>query len=367
MTADPGLLDEFEGLFVRWQQSRDPAVLASAITCGRDVLSDPALASEIRVVVSANLCLAFTDQFGLTRDRHDIDEAVQYGRTALASSGSIGLGARFSSNLAAALNDRYDVYADPQDLVEAIKLLNDAVERTDASDPNRPVRLMNLATALARRFDATNQPADINTAITDMTLVVDSTAVDDPRLAHRLSNLARMYLMRSVHGNVDRDISQDADSAVSWAQQALAVADPVARSNGRIEEQAAATLTHRYSITADLRDIDAAIASLEAAIAAPVSPAATRLARRVKLAHALLHRYSGLHLQSDLDRAEQEVAAVADDTSAPPDLRSTCGELMTYVADRRLEAPAGPGGYAAALAATRRAMEARRDTEGRAP
>lgn len=367
MTADPSLLGEFEDLFVRWQQSRDPDVLVSAIACGREVLADLSLGSEIRVVVSANLCVAFTNQFDLTRDRHDIDEAVQYGRAALVGSNSVGLGARFSSNLAAALNDRYDAYAEPKDLVEAIKLLHDAVEHTDASDPNRPVRLMNLATALARRFDATNQPEDINTAITDMTMVVDSTAADDPRLAHRLSNLARMYLMRSLHGSVERDISSDADSAVAWAQQALAVADSVARSNGRIEQQAAAALTHRYSITADREDIDAAIDLLKAAIAAPVSPVATRLDRRVELARALLQRYSALNLQSDLDRAEHEVAAVADDPSASPDLRSTCGEFMTYIADRRLEAPAGPDSYAAALAATRRAMDARRGTDGRTP
>jgi hypothetical protein len=331
--------------------------LEQAVACGREILADTNIPPEVRVVVVSDVGVLIRDRFGLTADRIDIDGAVQYARDALENSDLINSRAQYSSNLGAALSDRYDAFSDADDLAEAIDLLKAAVDDTDLADPGRPVRLLNLATALARRFEVMNERGDIDLAILDMTQVVQSTQPDDPRLSLRLSNLSRMFLIRSSCGQDEDERRNDADLAVVRAQQALNVADSATRSSGRIEEQAAAALAHRYSITPNPSDINAVISLLEDAIVADACPVAVQLSRRLQLARALLQRHSLLQTPSDLDRAEGEVMAVLDSPSASTEARRLSGEFMAFIADRRLEHPADPGEYAAALAAKRRASE----------
>jgi hypothetical protein len=152
---------------------------------------------------------------------------------------------------------------DDADLDEAINLARAAVAATAHGDADRPRRLSNLAGALQARFERTGNISDLDAAAVAVRAAVDASPAGHPDRPMFLSNLAIALILRFRHGREAAGLNAGAepDVAVDAAQEA-ADATPVGHPDraGRLSNLSAA-LHVRYDVAGNLVDLDAAIAA----------------------------------------------------------------------------------------------------------
>ncbi|MFF0721648.1 CHAT domain-containing protein [Micromonospora sp. NPDC003816] len=150
-----------DGLLTLSLRYDDSSALAEAVEVSREAVTAAGPGDDLAGMLS-NLAEILRLRYRSTngRERVLLDEAVERGREAVAAAGDRHpLRARFESNLALVLVDRYAAGRHPADLAEAGRLAEHAVRATPEGHPNRAERMLVLAGI--RRAEVTRLAAEV--------------------------------------------------------------------------------------------------------------------------------------------------------------------------------------------------------------
>jgi hypothetical protein len=128
----------------------------------------------------ASLAMALLRRFERTRQRGDLDEAIELGRGAVAAAGaSDPRCAGFRAGLVGALLRRFELTAELSNVDEAVAVSREAVAASVADPANHATDLSRLATVLSRRFELTGRRADLDEATKLRGAALAAMPVDD--------------------------------------------------------------------------------------------------------------------------------------------------------------------------------------------
>lgn len=206
---------------------------------------------------------------------------------------------RLLSNLAMAVQRRYERTGTAADLEEAIEVGRRALAGFAADDPDRVVPLAALAVALRRRSGSWGGLLDLDEAIDLGRAAVAATAPDDPAWADRSGNLA---VALGHHASASGSAVTAADAVAIWRQVLGATASTDHRRVGWLVNLAAA-LYVRFETTGAVADLDDALACADAAAAQPMPDDLTHAALLTNRCDLLRARFRFTGRSLDLDAA----------------------------------------------------------------
>jgi len=223
------------------------------------------------------------------------------------------------NNLGLSLGMRYARLGGADDIFEGIRLINESIESTPESDPNLAMYQANLGLLLEHRYNRVRAMSDLVASVQSLKNAVKATPRGDPAYPMRLNNLGMSYghLYRRT-GEVGR--FYDAIWATSEAVRLAPSKDPdlplFLNNLGRLYQD-------RADNTGNLQAREDAIRHLRAAVATAQSqnPAHPDLAMILNnLAGALKERYRADQLPGSLNAAVTSLQeAVAMTPSDHPD------------------------------------------------
>ncbi|MFI6294749.1 CHAT domain-containing protein [Nonomuraea sp. NPDC050790] len=210
-------------LAARADDRNDLADADEAVLAGRQALSIPPPDHAEYSTVSAHLGVALQHRFILGGDPEDLAESLSHGREAVAERfRSHEARPRFLGNLANSLRVSYQSSGLLADLDEAISCSRDA-EALEEDEERRLVALTNLAGMLRARFERVWLRHDIDEAVHLGRRASALTPQGHPSLAGRLLNLSTSLQTRSSLGSATMgDCLSDADEAAEAARRAVA-------------------------------------------------------------------------------------------------------------------------------------------------
>lgn len=284
--------------------------------------------------------------------------------------------AYWTTNLAAALRERADRRHDPEELAEAIDLLERVLALFPPHHPHRAVPLSNLAIALRSRWHRSGDPADLDRAIdigeealalgagSQRAVILNNlaNALSD-RFSHSArredldrsieaaregldtappgSRLEQILLVNLGLGLLDRSSLDDHEEE---RDEAIAVLERGARPGAaysedpRVLDMIGAALLRRFVLTGDEADLQRSVQVLERALdrLPPGSP--ERSSPLVNLSAALRDRFDLLRDRRDVERA---IAAAGEASEMEPEepeawnnLGNALGQLFNLTQDR---------------------------------
>jgi hypothetical protein len=202
-------------LRLRYQYTGDLAFLNEAVNTGRTAVAS-ASEGHHRIGAMANLALALQNRYERTGRRDDLREAIVTSREAVRNTRPEDPDyARLQSNLGITLQAHYGQTNDLKDLSEAISVGRAAVDATPEDHPNRAGRLTNLGIALRMRYERTHDLVDLYDAIATSHAAVNATPESQPIRASRLANLGRVLRLTYQLG-----VTEDGFDAVASFRQA---------------------------------------------------------------------------------------------------------------------------------------------------
>ncbi|MFD3503960.1 CHAT domain-containing protein [Streptomyces sp. NPDC058676] len=278
---------EMDAFFV----GRDPdrARRAAGLFALAAVTSGPRQQSGFATECWLGCAMAAGIVFLLDGRRESADEAVQAARSALTLSPPSGADSRFCrAQLATALLDRHDRFARPEDLDEALGLLEQELAGTADADGGAPEVL--LSRALLSRFEGTGDPEDIERVVSMRRRALDQPQEGPGEMGERMSALAAALERRFEYRPDRRDI----DEAVELQRAAVDL------SGDSVEASEMSTLARllgaRFEWSGDRADIEESIEWHRRALEAPFGDGADHLALLSNLSSALqtsLDRHDG--------------------------------------------------------------------------
>ena len=179
---------------------------------------DAAIAAFERDGRSSYLAFALRVRHELTGELPDIDEAIAWGRTAVADAGEGTARPAALNNLGVALHTRFEQLKDRADLDAAIESLQAAVDATPAGSPDEPAHRSNLGGALLDRYHSTAEVSDLLAGIEELRRAVDGAEPRAPQRPTWLNNLALSY--RDLD-TLTRGESTALDEAIELMRQAV--------------------------------------------------------------------------------------------------------------------------------------------------
>ena len=234
---------------------------------------------------------------------HDLEESVQIHQqtvrmlqTARAKSSKL---AQFSSNLGAALRDRYDRTDDIRDLRGAINNANKAVKLCAPDDRSRATYLNERGISYRRRYYRTGRSSDLQRAIQDFREAVDKTPSTSPDSAVWVSNLGTVLEDRyEARGSID-----DLNSALDNYSNSIDIAKPGSHLLANCLNNVGNAALTRYLRLSDALDLTKSIEAFRLAV--DTTPASSPLLPFIleHLGRALIVRYDESRNAQDLSEA----------------------------------------------------------------
>lgn len=269
--------------------------------------------------VRTNLAVALQVRFERGGELADIGEAIELNKLALATVPDDGVNrVMYLTNLGAAFSTRFERTSDLADLDQAVQVLEQAAAVSPPDHPELATCLNNLGGAYLSRFRRGGESADLDIAVARMERAV---ALSPDRRgqshAERLSSLVLARLARYELTGSSKELA-GAIQAGEQAVMALPAHHPLI---GRYSAQVGDCLLARFEREGRVADADRAVELLEAALAGTAGSArsgrqADLLAR---LGGALRMRFESSGSQADLEAAvrigAEAVAAAPDDAS----------------------------------------------------
>lgn len=248
------------------------ADLNGAVAAARSAVADLAGHPE-RAAQQHNLVKALYDRFRRTQSIEDLDECIEVARRATTGAPSDDLDqAGRLSLLAGALENRYQLHGDLDDLLGAVAAGEAAVLSAAPSAAGHAAQLSNLSNTRRALAERTGQLADADAAID---VAARAVAIDGGGAARpvRLFNLAACHVVRyRVGGDV-----ADLDKGVGMLREALAgvvVSDP---NRHTYLSELGQRLAELYAAGSDRRLLGEAIRLLREAAGLTDAPAAERV------------------------------------------------------------------------------------------
>jgi hypothetical protein len=216
-------------------------------------------------------------------------------------------------NRAAALISRYERRGHPEDLDEAITVLQHLVDQPSLADPERAGCFSNLGIALMKRYDLREAALDLEEGFAAARSAVNLAPEDHPRRPMYTSNLSLLALTYAErHGSAAADL----DLAVDAARAAVAATPADDMLYAAYLSNLATALKARSRRTPNPADLDEAV-SLSETAAALNRDRAKRGHFEAGVAFAKLYRYRETHSPSDLDdviaRSHETLAILGSD------------------------------------------------------
>lgn len=212
--ARPSLLRGLAGaLHQRHLTTGDGVDLDRAVTLAGWVLAAVPPGHPDRPAVTIDLAAVYLTRHTHTGVLADLAHAIDLAEKVLAAGGP----PQWLSTLCEAYQQQYLVTGDISDLDQAIAIGERATAGTDIALAARQVR---LATAYWRRHRGANREGDLSRAVELAARALSGTPADHTQLPGRQSLLAEMYLDRYRIGGA----TGDADAAIDLSERALASA-----------------------------------------------------------------------------------------------------------------------------------------------
>ncbi|WP_194927228.1 hypothetical protein [Catenulispora pinisilvae] len=207
----------------RFAVTGDSQLLQDAVIYGRKAVaatatSDPSLAKRC-----ATLAAALFSLHSQTGDLELIHEAIEADRKAVALTPSGPERPLYLHNLGSALIRLFQQRSHPDLLKEALRLARESVSLTPRTgDPNRALYLTLLGGAARLCYDSDGEVAHLDEAIQAEREAVAITSDRDPRRAMYLNNLATAY--EALYGRTRR--REILKQAIDYMQQAVDLTPP---------------------------------------------------------------------------------------------------------------------------------------------
>ena len=246
-----------------------------------------------------NLGISYRRRFQHTRDMQDLSEAIRRLQRAvqLTPNGHPA----FLSNLGNSLSRRFECTGDMRDVSEAIRHQQHAVQLTQNGDPDLPARLNNLGNSFSRRFEQTGDMQDILEALRHQQHAVKLTPNGDPDLPDWLVSLGISFSCRFRRTGDIQDISE-AIRHQQHAVQSTPKGDPDLPS--RLVSLGTSFLS-RFEQTEDMRDISEAIQYQQQAVQLTPNGHADFPARLNNLGNSFSRRFQSAGDIQDVSQAIQ--------------------------------------------------------------
>lgn len=320
-------------LSTRFQRLGAPADLAAAIVAGDAAVAETAPRHPLRAHVLNNSSSYYTMRFDHLGGIDDLQTAVAASEAAVeCTPPGHPLRACMLNALSSRLSKRFTILADLHDLETAVELLHDALALPGSSDTHlRASMLDNLSISHRRLHTRLGHTHDLDAAIRASRSAVAETPASHPDRASILNNLGNALHTRfESHGAL-----ADLQSAIATSTAAIAATKIPADRAVRLSNLAC-SLAQRFERVGDLADLDRAVASSAAALAGLLRATDPRRAAFVgQLANQLHLRFVRLGTLEDVEAAivagREAVDATPEDH---PERAGRCSNLACYLADR---------------------------------
>lgn len=197
-------------------------MLDEAIEGYRTALASTHLSNDDRAMISSNLAIALQARYETSSAAEDIEEAVSKARDSVSwTSAESGQRAVRLNGLGTSLSCLYDRFKRLENLNEAIDCAREA-ERCVQSGPDHGMYLSNLSTKLARRYDSTHSDEDRSKSVVFARKAVEVTPKSEwMRYATYTHNLAtRIYEEYLSTVELEPNVGK-LEEAISWSRIAL--------------------------------------------------------------------------------------------------------------------------------------------------
>jgi tetratricopeptide (TPR) repeat protein len=278
-------------LLQKFEMTEDVTCLDGAVRNGRAAVALCPPGHRYHPLLVSQLVGQLKNRFDRFGDRSDLDEAVQFGRQALAANSTA---LDVVGNLGVVLQLRYSRYGSADDLIDATDLARRAMDLAPKAGQWRGSSLVNLASTMYRIYDYTSDPANLDDVIG---LYRDATAMfaGHPMEGPALVMLAWSLLDRFNRTADGSDLSEAVEAAESAAtlessQRAFALSTlsvMLRRRHDVVEQPAAA-------------DLDRAVSAGREAVELTAVDHPDRARRLGELGRALRDRFLSRRRQADL-------------------------------------------------------------------
>ncbi|MFE9628965.1 CHAT domain-containing protein [Streptomyces sp. NPDC006527] len=300
-----------DALLHRYDLTADLGSLQEAIVLLRNALAaDPADESTLHLLLVG----ALIRRFHSDGDRAGLGEAIDLARHALSrlAPESSNLSAHLT-NLAVALDARYEVMGLPADLDEAIGALSRAVDLLPTHHPDAARVIANLAGLLETRARRSGNHQDLDAAIRMLDTAAEISTDEGPWLATVLSGLGKALCTRfRVLGRRD-----DLDRAVPLHRRAAALAGAGPMS-GLLVANLSDALRLRYLASGAISDLTEAITAARDALALAPQDPDERAVVTLRLAATLQSLFEATGDLTSLNEAIHRLRQVADQPAELP-------------------------------------------------
>lgn len=281
---DEGLTDLLGAtLCSLYHATQRPEHLREAVTLGRRSLTTPGSDDALRPDWLDDLNCLLQLRYGQAGDLADLQDAVLFGRAAVAESPDAGR----LTNLGGALISMHAGTGDPALLEEALTCEREAVRLTPADHPSRAKYLHNLAGALHRRYELAADAGDLEAAVEIHREAMACAAPDDPDRALFLSDLGGA--LRSLYVAISE--TSLLEEAVEAERQAVELTAHRPVDQARHRHNLAGALQALYQRTERVEVLDEAIALARESVEAAPAGRPERAQRLVSLTGLLRMRY----------------------------------------------------------------------------
>lgn len=375
----PMLLTELgTALQDRFAEDQDPADIDAAVSHAGQALAEATTAGASQPDLAChlvNLGTALNTRYEHTGDPRDLDGAVRRWTEAIgALPATSAYRPVFLDRLALGHAMRWEYGGGGAGDLDAAISYGRAAVSEGAADPDAVVYASNLAGALEQRWELRRDPEDLHEAVRVFAAAMDGQSTDGASTADLTVNFAHTLLARYQAFGGTRDL----DAAVA-ALGGLPAGSLRGAQRASVAAATARGLAMRYEAAGDPADLAAAIAAGRRGLAGVAATSTTRNSRTARLAHLLYLRFARYGRRRDLDGAigllndladaadltdatdlAEVTDAAADRHEASPDQLS---QLASYLSER-YDRDGNPADRDAAIRFGRRARESdRRDGE----
>ncbi|GII88854.1 CHAT domain-containing protein [Sphaerisporangium siamense] len=203
------------------------------------------------------------------------------------------------SNLAIALQVRFERTGVPDDLEQAIEAGREAVQATPTGHPGRAAMLSNLATVLRLQFERIGVPGDLEEAIEAGREALQATPTDHPHRAGRLSELGN-----ALHVRFERiGVMDDLEEAIEAGRKAVQATPTGHPDRAAMLSNLGGALRLRFDRTGLMANLEEAIEASREVLRATVAGHPYHAGRLSNLGIALQARFRRTGLMADLEEA----------------------------------------------------------------
>ncbi|KIJ12878.1 hypothetical protein PAXINDRAFT_82068 [Paxillus involutus ATCC 200175] len=275
--------------------------LDEAIQRGRATVLQTTVGDQHRASLT-NLAIALQTRFEHRGGNGDLDEAIQHHRDALLQ---VLVGHPDHPlclvNLGSALATRFEHLHVENDLDEAIQLFRDALPLMPAGNPHRWITLNNLSGSLCTRFQLRSDDNDLDEAIQghrDALLLMRIGTPDRPASLTNLANALQTRFTRQGDGD-------DLDEAIKRCRDALLLRPVGNPYRSASLNNLANALRTRFELQGEANDLDEALQHHTEALLRRPTGHPDHLSSLMNISLGLRTRFERLGIENDIDRAVQ--------------------------------------------------------------